>query len=432
MNPSISKLSQLFPDSSKRHYVSATLPSLLLAEQLSGRTNEQDPAAKRPDFFYFNPSTHVYVIVEDHTKQHRPILIHQWEKPKKGLEVKEPWPVIWGGVEGKSAFAMEKKKKEDDVVSKRREEVARDRRKKKRVMLGKRMESDEEVIGDEESGKEDWNELNAKQSKSAIKAKVPNPFILQSPLKLRESLKKEGNTASGSHTLNRTISLVNLKKAAWDQANHQLESPSSTITKLPPISLETEGQDLEFSFRNQGPFIPQPKGNHTLPGNPNLNKSRTILMASGNSVIFSTIASGLSAVTSTQSGAIQGPMMGVGNNLNGLRGKEIDFGFSLNKGKKKSGNRIEALMAAEGKQQGRLKRSASHHEGLKDKFSKEIAPREKEKVKKPGYCENCKGRYEDFNEVSFYEFDEKSMNNMFCFVSLAHCLKETSKVRNGS
>ncbi|BGP25385.1 regulatory subunitfor Cdc7p protein kinase [Rhodotorula toruloides] len=77
-----------------------SLPTLLRDEQLYG-TRERDPLVARNDMYYF-PSTKSYLLVEDSTGEHRPIVVKEYDRPKKN-EVPS-WPILWGGIEGRTGF----------------------------------------------------------------------------------------------------------------------------------------------------------------------------------------------------------------------------------------------------------------------------------------------------------------------------------------
>ncbi|KAK4048185.1 Cdc7p-Dbf4p kinase complex regulatory subunit [Microbotryomycetes sp. JL201] len=79
---------------------SLSLPSLLRDEQLYG-TRERDPFVPRADTHYFD-SKNFYILVEDSTGEHRPIVTREYERPRRGCD--PSWPVLWGGLEGRGAF----------------------------------------------------------------------------------------------------------------------------------------------------------------------------------------------------------------------------------------------------------------------------------------------------------------------------------------
>lgn len=104
------------------------------------------------------------------------------------------------------------------------------------------------------------------------------------------------------------------------------------------------------------------------------------MAASGNSqIITSNIASG----TSTRSGAPAGF-----GNQNGIVDKRLAI----------LSRQVVTLGGMKGvNEQGNLKRSASLDAGLNGKL-----PPPREEVKKPGYCENCRVKYDDFRHVSSF------------------------------
>ena len=77
-----------------------SLPSLLRDEQLFG-TRERDPFVPRADTHYFSAKS-CYVLVEDSIGEHRPIVVKEYTKPRKGED--PAWPVLYGGIEGRGGF----------------------------------------------------------------------------------------------------------------------------------------------------------------------------------------------------------------------------------------------------------------------------------------------------------------------------------------
>ncbi|CAD6899908.1 unnamed protein product [Tilletia laevis] len=80
------------------------LGALLAREKVEG-TTERDPNAPRADFYYFPTKVSHYLLVEDATGEHRPIMIQEYEKPKdrQGAE-HPPWPKLYGELEGRCPF----------------------------------------------------------------------------------------------------------------------------------------------------------------------------------------------------------------------------------------------------------------------------------------------------------------------------------------
>lgn len=82
--------------------IKPSLPSLLLKEAQQGHTNEFDPVALRSDYYYFGPKA-MFIMVEDTTQEHKPIIVKEYSRPK--TRESASWPIMWGGTEGKSAFS---------------------------------------------------------------------------------------------------------------------------------------------------------------------------------------------------------------------------------------------------------------------------------------------------------------------------------------
>ncbi|KAK0531567.1 Cdc7p-Dbf4p kinase complex regulatory subunit [Tilletia horrida] len=80
------------------------LGALLEREKVEG-TTERDPNAPRADYYYFPTKVVHYLLVEDATGEHRPIMIQEYEKPKDTQSAERPpWPRIYGELEGRCPF----------------------------------------------------------------------------------------------------------------------------------------------------------------------------------------------------------------------------------------------------------------------------------------------------------------------------------------
>lgn len=77
------------------------LSQMLAKEKVYG-TQERDPKAARTDYHYFSRNS-VYLLVEDATAEHRPIMAQEWRKPAREDE-EVPWPVLYGELEGRCPF----------------------------------------------------------------------------------------------------------------------------------------------------------------------------------------------------------------------------------------------------------------------------------------------------------------------------------------
>ncbi|KAE8229477.1 hypothetical protein CF326_g5554 [Tilletia indica] len=80
------------------------LGALLAREKIEG-TTERDPNAPRADFYYFPTKVVHYLLVEDATGEHRPIMIQEYEKPRDRQAAERPaWPKLYGELEGRCPF----------------------------------------------------------------------------------------------------------------------------------------------------------------------------------------------------------------------------------------------------------------------------------------------------------------------------------------
>lgn len=79
------------------------LSQMLEKEKLQG-TVERDPLAARNDYHYFSRSS-IFLLIEDSTAEHRPIMLQEWEKPAPGTASDDvPWPMLHGELEGRCPF----------------------------------------------------------------------------------------------------------------------------------------------------------------------------------------------------------------------------------------------------------------------------------------------------------------------------------------
>ncbi|GAA5926324.1 hypothetical protein JCM10213_007433 [Rhodosporidiobolus nylandii] len=275
-----------------------SLPSLLRDEQLYG-TRERDPFVPRNDMHYFSQNKY-YLLVEDSTGEHRPIVVKEYERPRKHEDPR--WPVLWGGIEGRTGFYHYE---------------------------------GEEIV---------------------YERKQPPPAPL--PVDAKPAARPTAN-------LRRAISLQNVARGA------------------------------------------QVTG---AVGQPGYHRHDSYIAASGNSqIITSNIASATS--TAARSGAAaasrfapgQGPFVDkrlavlsnrtvsvAGGALLGS-GASIASGSGASASGVSAGGRVAAL-----KRQGKLQRSLSVDAGLSGRRVHAVPARQE--PKKPGYCENCRLKYDDFKE----------------------------------
>ncbi|GAA5868653.1 hypothetical protein JCM3774_003614 [Rhodotorula dairenensis] len=293
-----------------------SLPTLLRDEQLYG-TRERDPVVPRNDMYYF-PGNKMYLFVEDSTGEHRPVVIKEYDKPKKNED--PSWPVLWGGVEGRSGFYHY----EGPALTYER------------------------------------RQLPAPPAPAAAAAAPATTGF--------------GSTAprTVAPNLRRAVSLQNVTR-------HQ-----STLEQCYLDGVACAEREMN---RRRGSYI----------------------AASGNSqIITSNIASATS--TAARSGAAQANRAGanpyVDKRLAVLSNRNVSvsggglLGSAASAGSAGTANvprnRIAALKQTE-RPAGGLKRSVSVDAGLNPpRFAAAPPPAQREESKKPGYCENCRIKYEDF------------------------------------
>jgi regulatory subunit for Cdc7p protein kinase len=281
-----------------------SLPALLRDEQLFG-TRERDPFVPRPDTHYFSSKT-CYVLVEDTTSEHRPIVVKEYDRPKKGED--PSWPVLYGGIEGRGGF---------------------------------------------------YHYLGSKiiyERKKFIWPADPPAVVVPPSI--------PAGAGGGNFAAVRAVGLTapNLRRSV---SLNQLRKNSINASTNQPSFLADQARKK--------------------------NKDDEYIAASGNSqIITSNIASGTSSAVNHNQ-----PNRGIIDKRLAILARSV---VSLG-GPSTSNNSNLSTMKALGGTAGKLKRSASLDAGLSKKLP---PPREREENKKPGYCENCRNKYDDFKEVSFH------------------------------
>ncbi|GAA5984252.1 hypothetical protein JCM5350_002880 [Sporobolomyces pararoseus] len=275
-----------------------SLPSLLRDEQLYG-TRERDPFVPRSDMHYF-PAHKYYLLVEDSTGEHRPIVIQEYDKPRKHED--PTWPVLYGGIEGRSGFY----KYEGPPI--------------------------------QYQPRCDPNPL-PKRPSLAPSAKTTDGT------KLMAGFSTTAARAVGAPNLRRAISLQNVPRADTSKLAHTAQEDNK----------------------------------HAAPGG--IHRRDSYIAASGNSQIITS-----NTGTSTRSGAAMQPGTGKGSAIDKrlavLANRTVSVSMGGNSSKKEVGSAAKTL-----------KRSMSVDSQMKD-VRKFVKPREE--PKKPGYCENCRIKYDDF------------------------------------
>ncbi|GAA5879599.1 hypothetical protein JCM16303_003268 [Sporobolomyces ruberrimus] len=272
-----------------------SLPSLLRDEQLYG-TRERDPFVPRTDMHYF-PSNKYYILVEDSTGEHRPIVIQEYDKPRK---YEDPsWPVLYGGIEGRSGFY----KYEGPPIT-----------------------------------YEDRAHTQPPLPKRPVLAPSAKTVDGTASTKLMAGFSTTAARAVGAPNLRRAISLQNVPRAG-----------TANVSAL---------EDSK----------------HAAPGG--IHRRDSYIAASGNSQIITS-----NTGTSTRSGAAMQPGNGKGAAIDKRLAVLANRTVSVSMG----GGTSSKREIAKG-----LKRSMS----VDSQLVRLGKPREE--PKKPGYCENCRIKYDDF------------------------------------
>ncbi|GAA5975329.1 hypothetical protein JCM11641_005939 [Rhodosporidiobolus odoratus] len=277
-----------------------SLPTLLRDEQLFG-TRERDPFVLRNDMHYFGQNKY-YILVEDSTGEHRPVVVKEYDRPRKHDDPQ--WPVLWGGIEGRTGF----------------------------------YHYDGEITYERK-----------------VRPPAPAP----------EPEKPAAASRPVAPNLRRAVSLQNVAR----------------------------GTQVAGAI-----------------GGPSYNRRDSYIAASGNSqIITSNIASATSnagrsgAATASRFAPGAGPFVDKRLAVLSNRTVSVAGGSLLGSGTSAAASRSGAPSAGSGrgrlatlKRQGKLQRSLSVDAGLSGRRVPSVPVREE--PKKPGYCENCRLKYDDFKE----------------------------------
>jgi hypothetical protein len=374
----------------------ASLPSLLRAEALTGSTYERDLNTLRPDYTYFSSKT-AYLLVEDSSQEYQPAhtkvfesrlsvyndMLNALESDAKGRETTVlanniDWPVLFGGQEGRTAFS--------------------------RPAPGYCPPLPNLDLIYQTSANANANKENL--GGQGKKGKMP-------------SLGGGGGGGTKANTLG--VSAPSLRRSASMNALNQKNGGSALNTNT------TAGVTTRLRSKQQARSI---------------NLDSSFQAASGNSQIISSNLASATSTTTTRSGQIIGGGSQSVNNggrnslANGIivdkrlarlgskAGKHIvTLGSTANNNNNSAGSSTSSLALAAATKTSAfanpngmpagpatmMKRSLSLDAGLNR--LKPIRP-PREEVKKPGYCENCRVRYDDFKAV-----------RLILFLSLLHVRK---------
>lgn len=257
---------------------------------------------------HYFPSNKYYLLVEDSTGEHRPIVIQEYNKPRKGEDAS--WPILHGGIEGRSAFY----KYEGPPI-----------------MYQPRAKPD----------------TLPKRPSLAPSAKTVDG---SQSTKLMAGFSTTAARAVGAPNLRRAISLQNVPHAGV-----------ATVDDVAPGDSK-----------------------HAAPGG--IRRRDSYIAASGNSQIITS-----NTGTSTRSGAAMQPGTGKGSVIDKRLAVLANRTVSVSMGGSAASTKKDATVDKA------LKRAMSVDSQLRHASKNAVRPREE--PKKPGYCENCRIKYDDFKTV---------------------------------
>ena len=350
-----------------------SLPSLLRAEQLTGSTYERDMTTLRPDHHYFSAKTG-YLLVEDTSGEYQPAHIKEYEQRvvpllSEGEDRDTEWPTLWGGQEGRGAFTKPSANYVPTLP----------------------------VIFAEEP------KLTARTNNFFAAVSTGNPSLKRSA-SMNALRNRHAANGSASASLQPSLNLDSYQAASGNSqaiTSNIGTGTSTTTTRSGQIIGGALGAGSNPNSLANGIIVDKRLARLG-------SKARTHLVtlgkASNASATTTTTASTTAGVT-----AVAGAGAGADKENLPLKGSAaLTRGQSVN---------------------GLMKRSLSLDTGL-NTFRHLQPP--KDEPKKPGYCENCRVRYEDFKTVSrcYIDTDTAALPLTLTFVIAAHSLKEAPQIRS--
>ncbi|GAA5988154.1 hypothetical protein JCM10908_002086 [Rhodotorula pacifica] len=323
----VDRINQVSPNKDKKGLQrDPSLPTLLRDEQLYG-TRERDPVVPRNDMYYF-PSNKMYLFVEDSTGEHRPVVIKEYDKPKKHED--PTWPVLWGGVEGRSGFYHY----DGPIVYERRQPPAP-------------VAPAAAAAG---AAGPDHDSTAPRAVAPNLRRAVSLQNVTRQQQLLFAQLRRDG-AAAAEREMNR--------RGGGGGSYIAASGNSQIITSNIASATSTAARSGAAQASRHGP-------------NPFVDKRLAVL--SNRNVSVS--GGGLLGSASSASGAASGSVGGSAANA--------------------SRSRVATLKQTERPSAG-LKRSVSVDAGLNSPRFAAAPAVQREEVKKPGYCENCRIKYDDFS-----------------------------------
>ncbi|SPC65461.1 related to Hsk1-interacting molecule 1 [Ustilago sp. UG-2017b] len=319
------------------------LSQMLEKEKVYG-TTERDPATARSSFHYFDKST-FYVLVEDATLEHRPIMCtkFQYTRDDRKQGIPPPWPVVYGQTPGRCPFTYYPPKEPKDKAAKQEE-------------------------GEAPSASRPTTQQSLRRAVSLnnmVRSNLGPAFRPQiAPIRTTEQRQQEHPMASGN-----SVSITS--NIASTTSNIFTDQQNGATVGLPQ-----NRRVVELNRRM-----------HT--SNAPLRQSRT-LNASPASVMAGSAASGLGIRRESGSAIVGSPATAVQRS-----GAE-------------QGATVRRMLGLEDKERGN---------GLQRSVSTSAITRPPS-AKKPGYCENCRVKYEDFMEHIYDRRHRKFATNEAHFVDI--------------
>lgn len=322
-----------------------SLPHLLRAEALSGITYERDPDVDRPDYYYF-PQRSYHLLVEDATGEHRTVIAKEYERPRRGDAAE--WPILFGGVEGRPAFGSREQAVPPLPKQQQQQQMQAQQRKKAQKAA-------------------------AKAGNVPLAAKTTNPMLAPpAPPAVGGGLRRSASVNSFNKRLAEVMVNDLRHQGAGNDSTAVGDTSANEVSAIKTHAERAQEQDVD-----------------------------EYVAASGNS---QPVTSNIASVTS---GAPLSNANGTHNNARACAGVMLDARLAqLNKrqvlvnkiglsGQQTLQHRMLKEKPVPGKLAAARQRISAVQEGLKN--SNPARPNE---PAKPGYCENCRVRYDDFKEVS--------------------------------
>ncbi|KAK0547266.1 Cdc7p-Dbf4p kinase complex regulatory subunit [Tilletia horrida] len=407
------------------------LGTLLRREKVEG-TTERDPTAPRADYYYFSKNVH-YLLVEDATKEHRPIMTQEFPRPKDQSSLERPpWPRLFGELEGKCPFTFYDMSKHANRTDRRPTAEKSLRRAMSMTQIGVKPDvvTEEAVLNEITNGvpTTDANTayLQAEIAAAAARRRGDPGATTAYPLASGNSVRITSNIAStaltsttshgpgsfglahgqtlggGAHGASGSGAFPHGRSALaqMSRRTQTIGVPKEPEGEFGTVSRSTSMQSLSSAWQNGGLYGPAKEGVGRLKES----------LAAADGLINTTVKADNSRYESTMGkalGVMGPPQMSVEEHrrrataLSGLSGNS-NVSALLGTGGAIQRPGWPQVMQRKGDQGlGGIRRSVSVNEGLRAKARAEAilaAAQSRAKENKPGYCENCRVKFENLEE----------------------------------